>query len=36
MPLKLSIEESYLTNALTGENLDAIIRIIKEKFRGTE
>ncbi|MFX0024066.1 MAG: NOG1 family protein [Candidatus Hermodarchaeota archaeon] len=34
--LNLDQKDVYLTNALTGENLDIIIRIIKEKFRGNE
>ena len=34
--LNLDQKEIYLTNALTGENLDTILRIIKEKFRGNE
>ncbi len=34
--LNLKENEFYSTNALTGENLDEIIRLLKEKFRGYE
>ncbi|MFX0007706.1 MAG: NOG1 family protein [Promethearchaeota archaeon] len=34
--LNLDQKDVYLTNALTGENLDTIIRVLKEKFRGNE
>ncbi|MFX1420504.1 MAG: NOG1 family protein [Promethearchaeota archaeon] len=34
--LNLRENEFYLTNALTGENLDEIISILKDKFRGNE
>ncbi|MFW9820745.1 MAG: GTP-binding protein, partial [Candidatus Thorarchaeota archaeon] len=34
--LNLNQKDVYLTNAITGENLDIIISIIKQKFRGNE
>ncbi len=35
---KINLEQKdvFLTNALTGENLDTIIKVLKEKFRGNE
>jgi nucleolar GTP-binding protein len=34
--LNLDQKDIYLTNAFTGENLDTITNILKEKFRGNE
>jgi nucleolar GTP-binding protein len=34
--LNLREEEIYLTNALTGENLDLLINVIKERYRGNQ
>jgi nucleolar GTP-binding protein len=32
--LNLSDDEFYLTNALTGENLDKLIKVLKDRYRG--
>jgi len=32
--LNLNEEEFYLTNALTGENLDKLIKVLKDRYRG--
>ena len=34
--LHLSDDDFYLTNALSGENLDRIIDALKERYRGSE